>query len=139
MDVEQIAQVEVTSEDPAAPIETVFHFGRGPGWRAAKSGTQRIQLIFDQPQHLGAYGCDLLKLRPSARRNLVSRLMRVNTCIALAVGRSQVYDCERCFNPSGLLTTRLKVREAPGEPKLVTGKTRTFTARWHLCIKVYVG
>ena len=53
MDVEQIAQVEVTSEDPAAPIETVFHFGRGPGWRAAKSGTQRIQLIFDQPQHLG--------------------------------------------------------------------------------------
>src|SRR5216683_5844366 len=69
MDVEHLAQIEVSSEDPAAPIETVFHFGRGPGWRAAKSGTQRIQLIFDQPQHLGAYGCDLLKLRPSARRN----------------------------------------------------------------------
>ena len=33
MDVEQLAQVEVTSEDSAAPIETVFHFGRGPGWR----------------------------------------------------------------------------------------------------------
>ena len=52
MDVEQLAQVEVTSEDPAARIETVFHFGRGPGWRAAEPGTQRIQLIFDQPQHL---------------------------------------------------------------------------------------
>src|SRR5437660_8231994 len=52
MDVEQLAQVEVTSEDPTAPIETVFHMGRGPGWRAAEPGTQRIQLIFHQPQHL---------------------------------------------------------------------------------------
>jgi hypothetical protein len=52
IDVEQLAQVEVTSEDPAAPIESVFHFGRGPGWRAAEPGTQRIQLTFDQPQHL---------------------------------------------------------------------------------------
>src|SRR5229473_4457302 len=52
MDVEHLAQIEVSSEDPAARIETVFHFGRGPGWRAAEPGTQRIQLIFDQPQHL---------------------------------------------------------------------------------------
>jgi hypothetical protein len=52
MDVEQLAQVEVTSEDPAVPIETVFHFGREPGWRAAEPGAQRIRLIFDHPQHL---------------------------------------------------------------------------------------
>ena len=31
MDVEQLAQVEVTFEDPAAPIETVFHFGPRTG------------------------------------------------------------------------------------------------------------
>ncbi len=52
LDLEQLAQVEVTSEDPAAPIESAFHFGQGPGWRAAEPGKQRIRLIFDPPQHL---------------------------------------------------------------------------------------
>src|SRR5207302_954167 len=32
------------------PIETVFNFGAGPGWRAASPGKQRIRLAFDQPQ-----------------------------------------------------------------------------------------
>jgi hypothetical protein len=51
MDLEQIAQVAVTSEDPTHPIECVFR-GESPGWRAGGKGEQTIRLIFDTPQRL---------------------------------------------------------------------------------------
>jgi hypothetical protein len=47
-DLTQIATVEVSSEDPHFPIESVFT-GSGPGWRASKTGEQQIRLIFDEP------------------------------------------------------------------------------------------
>jgi hypothetical protein len=47
-DLAQIATVEVTSEDPRFPIESVFA-GGGPGWRAGQTGEQQIRLIFDEP------------------------------------------------------------------------------------------
>jgi len=48
MDLGQIATVEVTSEDPGFPIESVFSADSGPGWRASQKGEQQIRLIFDQ-------------------------------------------------------------------------------------------
>jgi hypothetical protein len=47
MDLGEMATVEVTSEDPAFPIESAFGVGAGPGWRAAEKGEQQIRLIFD--------------------------------------------------------------------------------------------
>ncbi|MCB1745016.1 MAG: carbohydrate-binding protein [Gammaproteobacteria bacterium] len=52
LDLESLAQVEVTSEDPAHPIEAALLPGRGSGWRAAKPGKQTIRLLFDRPQSL---------------------------------------------------------------------------------------
>jgi hypothetical protein len=49
LDLEQIATVEATSEDPDFPIESVFHPSNGPGWRASGKEEQRIRIIFDQP------------------------------------------------------------------------------------------
>lgn len=49
MDLGQIATVEVSSEDPKFPVESVFGGHDGPGWRAAQKGEQKIRLIFDQP------------------------------------------------------------------------------------------
>lgn len=49
MDVAEIATVEVTSEDPKFPIESVFSSDVGPGWRAAEKGEQQVRLIFDHP------------------------------------------------------------------------------------------
>ncbi len=48
MDLGEIATVEVSSEDPAFPIESVFSANTGPGWRASEKGEQQIRLIFDQ-------------------------------------------------------------------------------------------
>ena len=50
--VENLAQVEVTSEDGAHPIESALVPGAGTNWRAAQPGEQTIRLIFDQPQRL---------------------------------------------------------------------------------------
>jgi hypothetical protein len=49
LDLEQIATVEVTSEDPDSPIETIFSAGGGRGWRALNKGEQHIRIVFDQP------------------------------------------------------------------------------------------
>ena len=49
LDLEEIASVEVTSEDPGFPIENAFACNDGPGWRASQAGEQQIRIIFDKP------------------------------------------------------------------------------------------
>jgi hypothetical protein len=52
LDLEPLAQVEITSEDAAHPIESALLPGRGTGWRATGSGEQTIRLLFAHPQRL---------------------------------------------------------------------------------------
>jgi hypothetical protein len=52
MDLGRVARVEVTSEDPDHPIEAALLPGRGPGWRASRSGPQTVRLVFDGPRHV---------------------------------------------------------------------------------------
>jgi hypothetical protein len=49
---QDLADVEVTSEADGYPIESAFNFGAGPGWRSASPGKQRVRLVFDQPQSI---------------------------------------------------------------------------------------
>jgi hypothetical protein len=49
LNLEQIATVEVTSEDPSLPIEYAFASNEGPGWRASEGGEQQVRIIFDKP------------------------------------------------------------------------------------------
>ena len=49
LDLEQIATVEVTSEDPSFPIEYAFGSNGGRGWRASQGGEQQIRIIFVEP------------------------------------------------------------------------------------------
>ncbi len=52
LNVEDLADVEVTSEDKAHPIESALLPGPPSGWRAAASGKQTIRLLFSRPQPL---------------------------------------------------------------------------------------
>jgi len=52
LNVERLADVEVTSEDPRYPIEAALVPGRGSGWRAAEPGEQTMRLLFTSPQRL---------------------------------------------------------------------------------------
>jgi hypothetical protein len=49
LDVENLAQAELTSEDAAHPFESALKSGVGAGWRASEPGRQTVQLLFDQP------------------------------------------------------------------------------------------
>ena len=50
--VEDLAEVEVTSEDTAHPLESALLPNHGPGWRAAEPGQQTVRLIFARPQQV---------------------------------------------------------------------------------------
>jgi hypothetical protein len=50
LDLEHLAQVEISSESQEHPIESALVEGSEAGWQAACSGEQTIRLIFDQPQ-----------------------------------------------------------------------------------------
>lgn len=52
LNVEDIAEVEITSEDAAHPIEFALLPGAAAGWRAAGPGAQTIRLLFSHPQPL---------------------------------------------------------------------------------------
>ena len=52
LDVEGLAEVEITSEHPSHPIESALLAGRGWGWLAAGPGRQTIRMIFTHPQRL---------------------------------------------------------------------------------------
>lgn len=52
LDVEPLTQIEITSEDPAHPIESALRSGIGSGWQAAAPGEQTIRLLFDVPLRL---------------------------------------------------------------------------------------
>src|SRR5262245_66194579 len=49
MALQDIATVEVTSEDFGFPIESAFKSECGRGWRAAEPGAQQVRIIFDHP------------------------------------------------------------------------------------------
>jgi hypothetical protein len=52
LDMEHLAQVEITSEETDRPIESALIPSTGSGWRAAQPGTQTIRLLFDGPLKL---------------------------------------------------------------------------------------
>jgi len=52
LDLVSLAEIEITSEDPAHPIEAALIPGTGSGWRASTPGTQTIRVIFDEPRAL---------------------------------------------------------------------------------------
>lgn len=50
LDLKHHAKVELTSEDPAYPIEEALDINGGSGWRASQAGKQTIRIIFNEPQ-----------------------------------------------------------------------------------------
>ena len=52
LNLEDLAEVEVTSENVAHPVESALLPGRSSGWRAAGPGQQTIRVLFAHPQQL---------------------------------------------------------------------------------------
>ena len=52
LDLEHLAQIEISSECQDHPVESALIEGLGSGWQAASPGEQTIRLLFDQPQSI---------------------------------------------------------------------------------------
>jgi len=52
LNLDQLVEVEITSEDAAYPVENALLPGESSGWRAAEPGEQTIRLLFAEPQAL---------------------------------------------------------------------------------------
>jgi hypothetical protein len=52
LNLDALAQVEVTSEEVAHPVESGLLPKSESGWRAAQPGPQTVRLVFDQPQRI---------------------------------------------------------------------------------------
>ncbi len=73
LNVEALAEVEVTSEDPAYPIESALLPGGASGWCAAGPGVQRIRLHFTHPQRLRRIWLSFLEARTERTQEYVVR------------------------------------------------------------------
>jgi hypothetical protein len=66
LDLEALADVEVTSEAIGYPVEGALLPNKSHGWKAGKTGIQTIRLLFKQAQtikhiHLGFLETDLVR------------------------------------------------------------------------------
>ena len=52
LDLDRVASLEVSSEDPAHPIEGALVRQDARGWRASEPGPQSVRLIFDKPRDI---------------------------------------------------------------------------------------
>ncbi len=52
LNLELLAEVEISSEDASHPIESALLPGSTCGWRAAEAGKQTIRLRFNDPQQI---------------------------------------------------------------------------------------
>jgi hypothetical protein len=66
LDVERLAQVEISSEEPTHPIEAALLPGRAGGWRASEPGEQLLRIVFDEPRQLRRIWLEFVE--PSAER-----------------------------------------------------------------------
>jgi hypothetical protein len=73
LNVEGIAEVEVTSEDAAHTIESALLPGLASGWRAAGPGKQTIRLLFEQPQPLRRIWLNFVEPRTQRTQEYVLR------------------------------------------------------------------
>jgi hypothetical protein len=73
LNIEDLAEVEITSEDAAHPIESALVPGNSSGWRAAVPGKQTIRLLFAQPQQLRRICLDFVETDAERTQEYVLR------------------------------------------------------------------
>ena len=73
LNMEGLAEVEITSEDVAHPIDSALLPGRTSGWRAAGPGEQKIRLLFASQQQLRRIWLNFVETRTERTQEFVLR------------------------------------------------------------------
>jgi hypothetical protein len=74
LDLEHLAEVEVSSEEPDFPIESALIPGkRGNGWRAAERGAQLIRIVLPTPSPLHRIKLEFVETEMARTQEFVLR------------------------------------------------------------------
>jgi hypothetical protein len=120
LNLEALAAVEVTSEDPEHPIESALGPGNGTGWRATKPGLQTIRLHFDSPQRVKLIHLVFTEDRHQRTQEFVLRWSGANQCVReivrqqynFTLGSREVEDY--AVDLPGVSTLELEIDPAKG-------------------------
>lgn len=96
LNLEELADVEVSSEDTEHPIETALLSGFSRGWRAGMPGKQAIRLLFKQAQPVKCIQLDFLESAIARTQEYVVRISQDNGQSFREIVRQQWN-----FNPQG--------------------------------------
>ncbi len=89
LDLRQLADVDVTSEQPASPIEGVFACDAPAPWRAATPGVQTIRLRFRSPVRLTRIHLVFVETVVMRTQEFVLRWQAAGTHRSVAILRQQ--------------------------------------------------
>ena len=136
VDLEQIATVEVTSEDPHFPVEAVFGSDTGVGWRALQDGEQELRIIFDEPTTVHRMQLHIVEPEVERTQEFIIRWSSADGGPAQDVVRQQW-----TFSPSGSTSElenydvnleRVSVLELSIRPDLNNGRGTATLASWRV-------
>jgi hypothetical protein len=96
IDLEDVAEVEITSEDPDHPIENALTGTDADGWRAAGPGPQTIRLIFGKPLDVRRIQLEFRGVEVERTQELVLRWSR-----AVAGESREIVRQQWNFSPGG--------------------------------------
>lgn len=95
LNLEELASVEVSSEDPLYPFEDALHGATRSGWKAAEPGPQVIRLIFDEPR-------SIRQIRLEFRENGPERVQEFALYATTAnQARKEILRQQWTFSPGG--------------------------------------
>jgi uncharacterized protein (DUF736 family) len=136
LDLEQIATVEVTSEDPHFPVEAVFGSDSGVGWRASQDGEQQLRIIFDEPTTVHRMQLHFVETEVERTQEFIIRWSSAQDGPARDVVRQQW-----TFSPAGstsevenyeVTLDCVAVLELSIRPDLNKGKGRATLVHWRV-------
>jgi len=97
LDLEHLASLEISSEDPAHPFEDALRGEETEGWHSADPGPQTILLKFDQPR-------SLRRIRLEFRESRVERSQEFAVSVVTGGQKRQVVRQQFTFSPGGATT-----------------------------------
>jgi hypothetical protein len=136
LDLELLAQVEITSEDAGYPIESALIENNDSGWRANEPGKQTIRLVFDNPQKISRIQLLFEESERERTQEFVLRWSPVNGDTSREIVRQQ-YNFSPAMNTRELedYTVNLdgvSILEMNITPDISGGDTRASLARLRL-------
>ena len=97
LDLEHLASLEISSEDPAHPFEHALHGGDTEGWKATDPGPQTIRLKFDEPRAIH-------RIRLEFRESHLERSQEFALSATAAGEKRQIVRQQWSFSPAGSTT-----------------------------------